>query len=89
MDLWVDKHRPGRMDGIIGQSKGIQEMTDFIGGWEPGKAMLIHGPTGVGKSLAVGLLARERKHLLLQLNASDARSSGDIEDFLGNSSRSR
>ena len=89
MDLWVDKYKPENLSGLIGQTKAIGEITDFMREWEPGKAMLIHGPAGVGKTLAVELLATERKYHLLQLNASDARSAKEIEGFFWNASQSR
>jgi len=89
MDLWVDKYKPGELSGLIGQPKALQEIADYLMEWEQGKAFFIHGPPGVGKTLAVELLAREKKHVLLQLNASDTRNAKGIEDFLGNASVSK
>jgi replication factor C large subunit len=89
MELWVSKHKPEELSGIVGQPKAIQEILAFAGRWKPGKAMLIHGPPGVAKTLAVELLAKERKELLLQVNASDTRNASGIDELLGNSSRSR
>lgn len=89
MDLWVDKYKPESLSGLIGQSKAIGEVMEFMREWKPGKAILMHGPAGVGKTLAVELLARERKYHLLQLNASDARSAKEIEGFFWNASQSR
>jgi replication factor C large subunit len=89
MDLWVDKYKPDNIMNLLGQPKAMGEVSAFIRDWVQGKAMLIHGPTGVGKTLSVELLAREKKHLLLQLNASDTRNSKGIEDFLSHSSRSK
>jgi replication factor C large subunit len=89
MDLWVDKYKPGELSGLLGQPKALQEIMDFLREWKPGEALFIHGPAGVGKTLAVELLARERKHLLLQLNASDARNAKDIEGFFGDASKSK
>ncbi len=89
MDLWVDKYKPEELSGLIGQPKALRGITDFLRGWKPGEALFIHGPAGVGKTLAVELLAREREHLLLQVNASDTRNAKDIEEFFGNASVSK
>jgi replication factor C large subunit len=89
MDLWVDKYKPWEISGLLGQPKALQETKDFLSEWERGKALFVHGPPGVGKTLAVELLARERKHVLLQLNASDTRNAKGIEGFFGNASVSK
>lgn len=89
MELWVDKHKPGSIPDIAGQGRAIGEARGFLDEWKPGQALLLHGPAGVGKTLSVELLAKERGSLLLQLNASDTRNSRGIEEFLGNSTRSR
>ncbi|MCK4496906.1 MAG: replication factor C large subunit [Candidatus Aenigmarchaeota archaeon] len=89
MDLWVDKYKPEELSDFLGQPKALQEIADFLREWKPGEALFIHGPAGVGKTLAIELLARERKHLLLQLNASDARNAKDIEGFFGATSVSK
>ena len=89
MDLWVNKHKPGKLSDVMGQTKALGEISGFLRDWQPGQAMLIHGPTGVGKTLSIELVTKEKGHLLTQLNASDTRSSKGIEEFFGHSSRSK
>jgi DNA polymerase III delta prime subunit len=47
------------------------------------RAMLIHGPPGVGKTTTVRLLARNLNFDVLELNASDTRNKEAIERMLG------
>ena len=83
MKLWTEKHRPVTTEGIAGQGKAVAETKDALERFKPGKALFLCGPPGSGKTLLVETLARERELLLLQLNASDFRKSGDIESFSG------
>jgi replication factor C large subunit len=87
--LWTEKHKPLAVSGIAGQQKATAEALAFVDSFTPGKALMLTGPSGVGKTLLVETLARERGLLLLQLNASDARSAEAISSFFDDASRTR
>lgn len=89
MELWLDKHKPGKLADIAGQGKAVKEVLAFMESWRPGQAALLTGPPGVGKTLAVEALAKERGAGLLRLNASDSRNASQIEERLSDASRSR
>ncbi len=89
MDIWLDKYRPGKTSEIVGQGKAVKEALDFLDSWSPGQAAFLHGPPGVGKTLLVETLARERGLSLLRLNASDSRTASGIEAMLGSASKTR
>jgi replication factor C large subunit len=89
MELWVDKHKPGKVSGIVGQGKALKEVMDFLGSWKPGQGAFLHGPPGVGKTLTVEVMATERGLSLLRMNASDSRTANEIEDYLGGASQVR
>jgi replication factor C large subunit len=88
-NLWTEKHKPLAVSGIAGQQKAIAEAVAFVDSFSPGKALMLTGPAGVGKTLLVETIARERGLLLLQLNASDARGAEAIAGFFDDSSRTR
>jgi replication factor C large subunit len=88
-NLWTEKHKPLKVVGIAGQAKAIAEALAFVDSFQPGHALMLTGPSGVGKTLLVETIARERGLLLLQLNASDARSAESIESFFNDASRTR
>jgi replication factor C large subunit len=88
-DVWTEKHKPASTQGMAGQAKAISEATAFVDSFSPGKAVMLTGPAGVGKTLLVEAIARERGLLLLQLNASDGRSADDITSFFEDASRTR
>lgn len=87
MELWTEKYKPKSIKEIVGQEKHISEILKWIDSWKPGKALLISGPPGVGKTVSVEVIAKENGLDLLRLNASDERSSEKIEKFLSDSSR--
>ncbi|MBS3151406.1 replication factor C large subunit [Candidatus Woesearchaeota archaeon] len=51
------------------------------------KALLIHGPTGVGKTASVYALAKERNYEFLELNSSDLRNRETIKNVIGEASQ--
>jgi len=87
--LWTEKHKPSRVSEIAGQQKAIAEALAFVDSFSPGKALMLTGPAGTGKTLLVETLAKERGLLLLQLNASDVRSAEAITAFFQDASRTR
>jgi len=87
--LWSEKHKPLSVSGIAGQAKAAAEALAFVESFTPGKALMLTGPTGTGKTLLVETIARERGLLLLQTNASDARSAEAITGFFEDASRTK
>lgn len=87
--LWTEKHKPLTVSGMVGQQKAIAEALAFVDSFGPGKALMLTGPAGTGKTLIVETIARERNLLLLQLNASDVRGAEAIEGFFSDSSRTK
>jgi replication factor C large subunit len=89
MEIWLDKHRPQRLSGIRGQDKALAECQEFLSAWRPGQGAFLHGPPGVGKTLLIEMLAKERGLSLLRMNASDVRTASKIEERLSSASRSK
>jgi replication factor C large subunit len=83
MKIWADKHKPSQLDGIVGQKKAVGEALTVMGspGAGKGKAALLFGPAGCGKTLLVETLAKQEGLSLMQLNASDKRNLDEIQGF--------
>jgi len=87
MQLWTDKYKPIKAAEIVGQKNAAEETAGFLDHWKPGKALLFHGPPGVGKTLIAEVAAAERGWALVQINASDSRTGRELEELLSQSSR--
>ncbi len=83
MIYWTEKYAPKKLNEIVGQEKGIKELKEFVENFKPGSALLIYGPPGVGKTASVRALANEYGYDLLEVNASDERSSQKIRTIIG------
>src|SRR3989338_10623886 len=87
MELWTDKHRPKGLEEFVGNSKAVEKANGYISNFKSGKAIMLYGPTGCGKSLLVELLAQQKEFFLIRLNANDV-SNEAVED-LAKSSRTK
>ncbi|MBN2102148.1 MAG: replication factor C large subunit [Candidatus Aenigmarchaeota archaeon] len=87
--LWTEKYRPETFSDISGQGKALKEISGFLESFKPGKALLLAGKPGIGKTLSIETICREKGWLLMQMNASDSRTSDEIQALLGQSSNMR
>ncbi|MBI2667591.1 AAA family ATPase [Candidatus Woesearchaeota archaeon] len=83
MKLLIDKYKPKNLKDIKGLDREIKTIKEFIANFRKGKALLIFGPPGTGKTSSVHLLARELNYELFELNASNFRDKESIENILG------
>lgn len=77
---WVEKHRPETFDDIQGNNKALEEIEDWIDGWERGDdPVLLVGDPGTGKTTTAYVAADSAGLDLNQINASSARKSDDVK----------
>ncbi|MCX8173566.1 MAG: replication factor C large subunit [Thermoplasmata archaeon] len=85
-EMWVEKYRPKFLGEIRGNKQAIEAMRRWAEEWETGKvkkrAVVLSGKPGVGKTTAAHALANEFGWAVIELNASDARNAGAIEDIV-------
>jgi len=80
--MLLDKYSPKKINDIVGQKVIIKRIRDWLKRWKPGKALLLYGPTGVGKTLIASVIANEKNMRLLEINASDKRTASSIKKIL-------
>jgi replication factor C large subunit len=74
--------QPYSFEEFIGQTKPILTIHSFFEQFKKGRALLIQGPCGTGKTSSIHLYAKLNDYDLLELNASDARNQKTLEEFL-------
>jgi replication factor C large subunit len=80
---WVEKHRANNFSSIKGQDESINELRNFLENFPKKKAIVLHGPPGVGKTTMAYAAARELNAEILELNASDLRNKDKINSIVG------
>ncbi len=84
--MWTVKYKPKNLGEVVDQTEAKEKLLRWFKNWKPGgKAALLYGPPGNGKTCTVEALALEKGLDLLETNASDVRSENKIERFLGRS----
>ncbi|MBR9676867.1 replication factor C large subunit [Candidatus Woesearchaeota archaeon] len=86
MSPWTKKYQPASTAKIKGQHVAIAKLVDFIKNYKKQKkrSLILHGPTGTGKTASVYAIATELDLELIEVNASDFRNADQIEQKLGN-----
>lgn len=97
--LWTTKYAPTTMSQICGNKGQVEKIQNWLKAWPknhrtgfqmPGKdgfgtyrAIIIHGPPGIGKTTAAHLACKLEGFDVIESNASDTRSKNMVESGLG------
>lgn len=93
--LWTTKYAPTSINMICGNKSNVEKIQTWLRNWErnaklnfkqPGRdgsglyrAIMIHGPPGIGKTTAAHLIAKLEGYDVVETNASDTRSKKLVE----------
>lgn len=84
------KYRPKKLDDVIGQDSAVQQLRTFLRKKELPHALLLSGPSGVGKTTIARILKRElgcSKSDFHEINAADTRGLDTVREIRERSSR--
>lgn len=104
--LWTVKYAPTSLTQICGNKGQVEKLQSWLSGWQKAhkykfekkgkdglggyRAVIIHGPPGVGKTTAAHLVAKLEGYDVIESNASDTRSKklveGGLSEVLNNTS---
>lgn len=77
---WTEKYRALKFEDIKGQDLAISEIKSFFKKFpEDKKAIILHGPAGVGKTSLAHVVKNELDLEIFELNASDFRNKEQLE----------
>ena len=82
--MWTEKHRPRSLEEMVGNEEARDKLLLWLKRWKPGgRAALLVGPPGTGKTTSVHLVAEKLGYNLIELNASDARTKDKLSKKVG------
>ena len=80
---WTEKYRPKTFEEIKGQDAVIEKIKFFISNFPKNKkALILHGPPGVGKTTLAYVIGNEKNAEVFELNASDLRNKDQLTAVL-------
>ncbi|MFB6173965.1 MAG: replication factor C large subunit [Halobacteriales archaeon] len=81
---WTEKHRPSTLSEVRGNDKARDRFEAWARNWpEDGRAVVLAGSPGVGKTSAAHALANDMGWEAVEVNASDRRRADEIERLVG------
>lgn len=76
------KYEPRSIDEMIANREQARSILNYLKNWKKGQCLMIYGPPGCGKTLAVRLAARAANVELVESYASDDRSVAGVQSLL-------
>jgi replication factor C large subunit len=80
--MLIEKYKPKSLAEIVGQRSLVEKITQWLKDWKPKKAMLLYGPTGIGKTIAVELIAKDNNFNLVEINPGDDNLLSYVREVL-------
>lgn len=81
--MWSEIYRPQSVEQMIGNEDARLAVVKWLSRWVNGsRPLLLVGPSGVGKTTLVNVLARKFNYDLIEMNASDTRNREDLESVI-------
>jgi len=81
--MWSELYRPQKVEQMIGNEEARLVVLKWLSRWIDGsRPLLLVGPSGVGKTTLVNVLARKFDYDLIEMNASDTRNREDLETLI-------
>ncbi|KAJ5363424.1 Replication factor C subunit 1 [Penicillium cataractarum] len=94
--LWTTKYAPTSINMICGNKSAVEKIQNWLRNWHKNakgdfkkagpdgsgvyRAVMIHGPPGIGKTTAAHLVAKLEGYDIVETNASDTRSKKLVEN---------
>ena len=84
---WVEKYRPQATKDFVGNTTAISKILKWLSNWPKSisrnrRALMLFGPSGVGKTLVAHTIASELGYDITEINATVKRSKKRMVELL-------
>lgn len=77
--MLFEKYEPKTTEEILGNKLQTAEIKNWLKKWKKGSALLLHGPSGTGKTLAIRLLAKELDYEAIEKHHDDTIDYAELK----------
>ena len=72
--LWTNKYKPDNIDKITGNIDKINIIINWLNNMNNmGQSIIISGPQGIGKTLAIEIILKDMNYIVKTINANDIK----------------
>jgi len=69
--MLVTRHKPKKISDVIGNSTALVNIMEYIKSFKPGKAILLYGAPGIGKTIISQVISADNKMNITEVHASE------------------
>jgi replication factor C large subunit len=81
---WTEEYRPETLDDVQGNKSARRDLRKWAAEWDQhGKAVILHGRPGIGKTTAAHALANDEDWPSIEMNASEQRTKDVVNKIAG------
>lgn len=86
---WIEKYRPYNLKDVVGVDAKKESLVAFLEAFPAKRSVVLLGPPGVGKTTLAYAVAHDMNKDIIEMNASDARSTDEIKKKISEATKSR
>ncbi len=83
--MLLEKYEPKSTKELIGNRLAAIALANFLKSWKKGKAAMLCGESGIGKTLVARLVSKELRYQAIEVGADDDRNQKGMSDLLRSS----
>ena len=81
--MYTSKYRPTSIENFVGNKDVVNNIRKWLDEWpRSGKCILIHGTTGIGKSLLAELVLNEQKYNIIEVGTEDEKNKDEMKNYV-------
>jgi replication factor C subunit 1 len=81
--MYTSKYRPITLENFVGNKDAVNNIRKWLDEWpKNSKCILIHGATGIGKSLLSELVFKKYNYNIIEVNTEDEKNKDEMKNYV-------